>query len=74
MIPKLPFTVWPPESVTEQETVVDPTGKRAPDAGLQVGVKAPSSLSFAVAEYVTCAPAGSVVCTSATAGRLNDGG
>ena len=40
---KLPVTVWPPESATEQPTVVVPTLNVEPEAGVQVGVSAPSS-------------------------------
>ena len=37
-------------------TVVVPTGKRLPDAGTQVGVRGPSTMSLAVAVNVTTLP------------------
>ncbi len=37
-----PVAVRPPLSVTEQLTVVVPSGKTDPEAGLQFGVRAPS--------------------------------
>ena len=40
-------------SVARQVTVVVPTGKVDPEAGVQVGVSGPSTLSVAVAENVT---------------------
>src|SRR6185503_15610476 len=67
--------VLPCASVAEQLTVVGPNGNVAPDAGLQVGAIAPSTLSFADAKYVTTAPAelvASRVCEPL--GTLRNGG
>src|SRR5436190_1196885 len=51
--------VFPCESVALHVTVVVPTGKLLPDAGLHVGVSGPSTVSFALAApYVTAAPPG----------------
>lgn len=47
--------VLPAASVAEQVTVVVPTGKAEPDAGVQTGVIAPSHPSFAVAVKLTTA-------------------
>ena len=44
-------------SVAEQVTVVTPSGKILPDAGVQGGVIEPSTVSVAVAVNVTTAPA-----------------
>ena len=46
---KVPGVVRPPLSVTEQLTVVVPSGNVLPDAGVQLGVRGPSSASLAVA-------------------------
>ena len=46
----------PSLSLTSQLTVVVPTGKRMPDAGTQVGVRGPSTMSLAVAVNVTTLP------------------
>ena len=47
-------------SVALQETVVSPSGKIAPDAGVQSGAIGPSTTSVAVAANVTTAPAGPI--------------
>ena len=47
--------LFPAVSMTEQVTVVVPTGNEEPDGGLQVGVSAPSQLSVAVAVKLTTA-------------------
>ena len=52
VIVKLPAVVCPPESVTEQSTVVSPMGK-VPDVSEQVGVSGPSITSVAVTTIVT---------------------
>ena len=45
---KDPLAVLPAESVAEQLTVVVPSGKAKPEAGVQEGVTLPSMLSAAV--------------------------
>jgi hypothetical protein len=47
---KEPLTVNPPESVTEQLTVVVPKGKVLPEEGLQAGVRGLPRASLAVTE------------------------
>ena len=47
---KLFWALLPWESVALQVTIVGPTGNLLPEAGLQVGVSGPSTLSFALAE------------------------
>jgi hypothetical protein len=56
VIVKLAVPVLPDESVAEHATVVVPSGKVEPEAGVQTGVKAPSLLSVAVAVKVTSLP------------------
>jgi hypothetical protein len=53
---KLPVAVLPDESVAEQLTVVVPIGNVEPEAGVHVTSTEPSTLSVAVALYVTTAP------------------
>ena len=55
---KLALPVLPAASVALQVTVVAPRGKVLPEAGLQVGVRAPSTSSVALALKVTTAPRG----------------
>ena len=49
------LAVWPAASVAVAVTVVVPTGKKLPDAGLYP-ILTPGQLSLAVAAYVTTAP------------------
>jgi hypothetical protein len=60
---KLPESVLPLVSWALQLTVVVPTGNVAPEAGVHVGVRAPSTASFAVAEKLAVAPLGPVAST-----------
>ena len=56
-------------------TVVVPTGKLLPDAGVQVGVIAPSTSSVAETSKVTVAPLGSVASVKGMLlGRFRTGG
>jgi hypothetical protein len=67
--------VFPCESVAVHVTVVVPTGKVLPEAGLQVGVSAPSTVSLAVAApYVTAVPPGLSVEVETLAGAVTTGG
>ena len=50
-----------------------PTGKVAPEAGVQVGVKVPSTSSTAVAVKVTTAPLGPVAGAVMSAGTVTTG-
>ena len=52
---KVADPVLPALSVAEQVTVVGPSGKVLPDAGVQTGVIEPSTVSVAVAVNVTTA-------------------
>src|SRR5262245_18087373 len=70
---KLSVSVLPPGSITEQCTVVVPTGKRLPDAGVQSGVRV-SSGSKADTLYGTDAPPGPVASTTMSPGKLSTGG
>src|SRR5262249_4987756 len=55
-------------------TIVEPTGKRLPDAGEQVTERAPSTWSFAVgAVYVTFAPFGPVASFETSGAEENTG-
>ena len=66
--------VLPCESVAVHVTVVVPTGKLLPDAGLHVGVSGPSTMSFAVASpYVTVFPPGSSVVVETFDGTVTVG-
>jgi hypothetical protein len=67
--------VFPCESVALHVTVVVPTGKVLPDAGLHVGVSGPSTMSVAVASpYVTAFPPGLSVEVETFAGGVTVGG
>jgi len=55
---KLFETELPPESVTEQVTVVGPRGKSEPGRGEQSGLNLPSIRSVADAAYLTARPLG----------------
>jgi len=50
LITKLPLEELLCESVTEQLTVFGPSGKVEPEAGEQIGVTEPSTMSVAEAE------------------------
>ena len=65
--------VLPAESVAEQLTVVVDIGNVEPEAGVQVGVKAPSMLSVAVAVNVTTAPVELVASTVMLDGTVSTG-
>src|SRR5689334_6243892 len=56
VIVPVPVPVLPAASVAVQVVAVTPSGKRLPDGGTQVGVSGPSTLSSALAAYVTVAP------------------
>jgi hypothetical protein len=53
---KSALPAFPAASVAEHVTLVDPSGKVEPDAGVQVGVRLPSTSSVAEAENDTAAP------------------
>src|SRR5436190_8881064 len=53
---KLPFAVFPFESVAEQLTVVVPKGNIEPETGKQVTASGPSTRSFAETVKLTGAP------------------
>src|SRR5919205_256239 len=72
--PKLALPVLPCESVALHVTVVVPTGKLLPEDGLQLGVSAPSTLSFALAEKVTVRPPVDSVSTEKSPGTDTTGG
>jgi hypothetical protein len=69
-----PLVVRPTLSVAEQLTVVVPTGKVEPEAGVQVGVSAPSTGSVAVTVKLTTAPPAFVAATVMFAGVVSVGG
>lgn len=71
---KLPVAVLLALSVAEQLTVLDPSGKVEPEAGLQTTLIVPSTSSVALAVYVTDAPAALVALAVISAGRLRVGG
>ena len=52
-----PVAVLPVPSFAIQVTVVVPSGKVVPEAGAQIGVILPLTVSLAVIAYVTIAPA-----------------
>jgi hypothetical protein len=52
-----PVAVLPAPSFAIQVTVVVPSGKVVPEAGAQIGVILPLTVSLAVIAYVTIAPA-----------------
>jgi hypothetical protein len=66
--------VLPALSVAEQVTLVEPIAKVLPEAGLQVGVIAPSTGSDAEALNVTTAPLGPVALTVMSGGTVTTGG
>lgn len=65
---------FPAESVAVHVTVVVPTRKSEPDAGLQLTVGAGSTRSVAVAVYVTFTPPARDAFTVIPDGTLSDGG
>lgn len=71
---KLPVTVLLALSVAEQLTMVAPSWKVEPEAGLQATLIVPSTSSVALAVYVTDAPAALVALAVISAGRLRVGG
>ncbi len=70
---KVADPVLPAVSVAEQVTVVVPSGKVLPDAGIQTGVIEPSTVSVAVAVNVTTAPAELVASAVISAGTVTTG-
>ena len=62
------------ESAAVHVTEVEPNGNVVPDAGVQTGVRGPSTMSMAVAENVTTAPLCSVFPMVMFAGTLTIGG
>jgi len=70
---KLPSAVLPAASVAEQLTVVVVIPNVEPEAGVHVTGTAPSTLSVAVALYVTAAPDGPVASAVIAEGRVNTG-
>ena len=71
----LPVLLW--LSVAEHVTVVGPTGKWLPDAGVQIGVRAPSTVSVAVTSpsgQVTVIPEWSLVVPPLLTGTETVGG
>ena len=70
---KVADPVLPAVSVAEQVTVVGPSGKVLPDAGVQTGVIEPSTVSVAVAVNVTTAPAELVASVVISAGTVTTG-
>ena len=71
---KLALPVLPAASVAEQLTVVVPNAKVEPDAGKQLGVIVPSTLSLADAEKLTAAPEGPVASAVRLPGTVTAGG
>ena len=65
---------FPAASVAVQVTVVVPSGRNDPDAGLQSVVTAPSVSSVADAAKVTVAPAAVAAWAHASVGTLTTGG
>jgi hypothetical protein len=66
--------VKPTLSVAEQVTLVEPIAKVEPEAGLQLGVIAPSTTSDAEALNLTTAPLGPVALTVISDGTVTTGG
>ena len=64
----------PAASETEQCAVVVPKGNIDPDAGAHVGTSTPSTMSDALAEYVTAAPDELVASTLNAPGSTRAGG
>jgi hypothetical protein len=70
---KVSLPVLPCASVAEHVSVVAPIGNVAPEAGAQVGVSGPSTLSVAVAVKLTAAPAAEVASAVMFAGAWTTG-
>ncbi len=70
---KLPSRVLPRVSLVEQFTVVAAIGNKAPDAGVQMTAREPSTESTAVAENVTCAPEAPVASLVRSSGIVSSG-
>ena len=68
-----PVDVFSDESVTSQDTTVEPNGNIDPEAGEHVAVTSPSTKSVAVAEYATVAPDADVASTIISEGRFSVG-
>src|SRR3989304_3235465 len=68
-----PVDVFPAASEAEQSTVVEPSGNVEPETGKHDGVMSPSTISVAVAEYVTEAPDADVASAVISDGRLSVG-
>src|SRR5260370_30576626 len=64
----------PAPSVAEQMMVVLPTAKVVPEAGTQIGVSEPDTVSVALAAKVTTAPLGPVASTRLGAVMVTTGG
>ena len=73
MTVKLPEEVLPAASIAEQLTVVVPGPNVEPEAGEQLTVTEPSTISVAEALKVTIAPAAEVAETVIFDGRVNVG-
>src|SRR3954468_10791136 len=71
--PKLPVPALPALSVAEQVTVLVPSAKVLPDAGVQTTGTDPSTTSVAVAVYVAAAPVGPVASRVMVDGRTRTG-
>jgi hypothetical protein len=70
---KSPVSVFPAESVVEQDTSVVPRAKDEPEGGTQVTGREPSTRSEADAENVTTAPVGPVASSVRLPGRFRVG-
>ena len=64
----------PTASLAEQLTVLEPSGKSEPDAGMHVTCAGPLMASFADAVKVTRAPVGPVASAIMFGGSANTGG
>jgi hypothetical protein len=68
-----PVEVFVEESITEQLTIVDPSGNMDPEDGEHVGVMLPSAKSDAVTKYVTGAPDAAVASAVMSDGKFSVG-
>src|SRR5436190_10611230 len=71
---KVAMPLFPLVSVDVHVTVLTPTGKVKPDAGVQLTGRAPSTRSKAVAVNAATAPAGPVAPSVSGAGTVTTGG
>ena len=71
---KLPFAVFPRESVAEQLTVVCPRGNIEPETCEQAAITGPSTKSLAEVVKLTTAPEALVAETVILEGSVNTGG